>query len=721
LEKKAKFKLIKLLITLKTLSMSNKTKVYGLFIGINIYPVSPLYACVNDATKMHDYVKARKDIDGSDLKLLTNKAATKDNIIKHIRSHLGQAQGDDVALLYFSGHGAQEQADEKIWLNELDGKLETIACFPEGKDKTSLLADKELRYLIHELAFGTEEEPKAAPPHILTIFDCCHSGDNTRSAAAQELEGEEVVHEKRYKNVFPQREWKDFIFAGEISPSQLALSTFKEIFPQGPHVSIAASLDKQPALEVGGTGLFTRYLLQVLKYSGGLIDYVTLHSLISNFIRFRYKQIPQLAAQGAPVDLLRAGFLNQAVEYQGDLYGESTYNKVKGWLLNMGQMHGIVAGDKVFLEVDKDKTIEAVVDKTYTSTAEIAIDFETRRTLDKEGFYKTKVAAYNTYPVNFYINNADGLESEQKSLEKAIEDSNTPIRLVSNEGAADYTLHFNYGMVFLTEAFEALQPVMGPIFMEKERWESSVMAMLRQLAKWEFAKQLHNSKVKLLKKAPLAVEILQKKEGEMVQVPTDNNEYIIDQIHWEEESERYRAYITIKLTNNFKRPLYFCLLTLSESRTCELQVDTEEAYGLVEKAVMELDKGQTYRVFQHYDAEIPFKVEEEAIRYNKAYSTTWFKLLISTKDDISYQHLLTATTRSGADLPPKNVHDWTTQTFAIKLANPRYNKITERDKHEYLSDSEMAPFAKSLYTLADADKQGTLKPEIQLIQHDGDV
>ena len=448
--------------------MSDKTKVYGLFIGINVYPDSPLFACVDDATKMHDYVQSRKDIDGSNLKLLTDKDATKPNIIKHIREHLGQAQADDVALLYFSGHGAQEDADKKIWINELDGRLETIACFPEGEDEVSLLADKELRYLLRELAVGNAENPKAAPPHILTIFDCCHSGDNTRSAAAQKLE-EEVVNEKRYKSTFPQREWKDFIFADEISPSQLAQATFKELFPQAPHVSLAASLDKQPALEVDGKGLFTKHLLQVLKYSGGQIDYVTLHSLISNFIRFKYKQIPQLAAQGASTDLLRAGFLNQAVEYQGDLYGESTYNKVKGWLLNMGQMHGIVEGDKVFLEVDKDKTIEALVEKTYTTTTEIAIDFETRRTLDKEAFYKTRVTAYNTYPVNLYINNADGLESAQESLEKAIEKSNAPINRVTNEGAADYSIHFNYGMAFLTEAFEPLQPVMTPVFHERRK------------------------------------------------------------------------------------------------------------------------------------------------------------------------------------------------------------------------------------------------------------
>ena len=92
--------------------MSEKTNVYALFIGINSYPESPLYACVDDANKMYNYIKSRKDLDikEANLKLLTEKEATKTNIVATIKNHLGQAQADDVALLYFSGHGAQEKS-----------------------------------------------------------------------------------------------------------------------------------------------------------------------------------------------------------------------------------------------------------------------------------------------------------------------------------------------------------------------------------------------------------------------------------------------------------------------------------------------------------------------------------------------------------------------------------------------------------------------------------
>ena len=64
----------------------------------------------------------------------------------------------------------RKKADESIWLNELDGHIETIACFPEQGEEVSLLADKELRYLIHKVAYGDDQKPKAIPPHILTIF-----------------------------------------------------------------------------------------------------------------------------------------------------------------------------------------------------------------------------------------------------------------------------------------------------------------------------------------------------------------------------------------------------------------------------------------------------------------------------------------------------------------------------------------------------------------------
>jgi hypothetical protein len=673
--------------------MSKKTKVFALLVGINNYKDAPLNGCVNDAKKIRTYLESRTDLEVSIKELhapigvepTEENEPSKANIIKAFRTYLTKATKDDVVLFYFSGHGAQEIADKEVWKGELDGCLETIACYKKDQS-TSLLADKELRYLLHELA-ETIQKRDGGVPHILTLFDCCHSGDNTRSLAVKELEEEEEpVREKRFNKVFPQREWSDFVFATSTSREQFQQGSLREILPQAAHISMAASQDKQPALEVGNGGLFTGQLLQVLNYSGGLIDYSSLHSLVSNYVRFKYKQVPQLNVQGASTDLLKSGFLNQAVEYEGGLYGLVNYNMGKGWLLNMGQMHGVVEEDPVYFDAEVEKeddsgekeviTIKAIIETTYSSYSEIDVDFEIRRRLDKKAFYKAKVEAYNSYPLHIYINDPKG--NTVDAIAQSFASINAPIVHVDSETKADYTIQVLNEKVYLTEDFDTYRPVFPPAELSDTDWLDRIKGQLIQNAKWEFAKQLHNNKVKGLAKPPLEISILQKRDGEMETVSTSNNKYIIDAVNWEPENKKHRAYITIRITNNYGFPLFFCMLEMREDRSSDISVETDEDAGLMDKVVKELDPGQTYEVFSHYTGVIPFKVDPDAIRLNKPYSTTWYKFLISTKDDIAYQHLIVPTLRS--DLPKKNVADWTTQLVALKLVNPDYDETQKGDE-----------------------------------------
>jgi hypothetical protein len=82
-----------------------------------------------------------------------------------------------------------EKKEDSLWRFEPDNKLEGIVCYDSITEEESgtLLADKELRYLIHQIATKNEQgEAKAGSPHIVTIFDCCHSGENTRNAGIEE-------------------------------------------------------------------------------------------------------------------------------------------------------------------------------------------------------------------------------------------------------------------------------------------------------------------------------------------------------------------------------------------------------------------------------------------------------------------------------------------------------------------------------------------------------
>jgi hypothetical protein len=107
--------------------------------------------------------------------LLTNAQATPRGIIDAWRSHLGQARPADVALFYYSGHGAYEHPPPEFWDFEPDTKNETLVCYDSRLSGGWDLADKELAQLIAEVA--------ANGPHVTVILDCCHSGSGTRHAA----------------------------------------------------------------------------------------------------------------------------------------------------------------------------------------------------------------------------------------------------------------------------------------------------------------------------------------------------------------------------------------------------------------------------------------------------------------------------------------------------------------------------------------------------------
>src|SRR5262249_45354031 len=87
--------------------------------------------------------------------------------------HLGQAKDGDVALFYFSGHGAQQNSPEAFWRIEPDHLDEILVCYDSYQGGSWGLADKEIGQLIAEVADGGA--------HIIVILDACHSGSGTRA------------------------------------------------------------------------------------------------------------------------------------------------------------------------------------------------------------------------------------------------------------------------------------------------------------------------------------------------------------------------------------------------------------------------------------------------------------------------------------------------------------------------------------------------------------
>lgn len=299
--------------------------IYAILVGINNYKkIRKLKGCISDIEKIENYLI--QNLPSCKIEKLLDKKALKGSIVSAFTNLQLSVSVDDTVLFYFSGHGTQEEADE-IW-NETDGHLESIVCYDDHPDKLYeyLLSDKELRYLIFELS--------KTGCHIVTIFDCCHSADNTRNTPFIEssFHNEEVI-ERRYAYVFPKRRWEDFIFHADINQADIAGKDVNDFLPQGSHVQISACESDESAIEVNGEGVFTRTLLKTLKDTGGNLSYYALQNRIRQYLRFVYKQQPRIYTKGSSGEeakrLLTTRFLvKQDIDEQRYI-AEAVFNRGK--------------------------------------------------------------------------------------------------------------------------------------------------------------------------------------------------------------------------------------------------------------------------------------------------------------------------------------------------------------------------------------------------------
>jgi len=172
----------------------------ALVIGIDAYPTAPLHGCVNDAVAVATVLATNGD--GSpnfDVRLETDVTTKAD--LKRLTVELFDGS-NDVALLYFSGHG---------FLNAIGGYIVTpdYRQYDEGvsMDEILTLANKS----------GAQDK--------IVILDCCHSG---------------------------------------VFGSPAALGTAVSHLIEG-IVVLTASRPSEAALEVSGHGVFTSLLLDALQ------------------------------------------------------------------------------------------------------------------------------------------------------------------------------------------------------------------------------------------------------------------------------------------------------------------------------------------------------------------------------------------------------------------------------------------------------------------------
>lgn len=529
-------------------------KLYALLVGINQYAEKPLHGCVNDIEAVEQFLENRLDFNPGDrhIEKLLNSEATRQAVINKFENHLCQAGKDDTVLFYFCGHGSQELAapEFRTLAGDEEGDertFETIVCYDSRsrqEDGTDIrdLADKEVRYLIAKVAKNE--------PHILVVYDCCHSSSGTRENNVQETTRQAPADWR------PARKYDEFYFAQD---SQVAQALKQGKFPEGNHVFISGCLYSETAKEVDVDGeirgAFSYFLVQELNRLNAALSYKDLIREVSGRVRgYRRDQTPQIEAIGLSAETLDSmvflgsrDAIKPREPYFDLIHRPKIEKQVAEWIITGGASDFVQLGaeldvypenstaEGISQEVGKIgsvRTTDVRVDESIVDVSEVQLPYASYRAVLK----KQPLPA-----VNFYVEGDEVAiaQVEQKFL-------NSPIVEIVRDRKKqhEYRLYAKDQTFEIRDASDRLLVV--PIEGTSDYNVSAAVKQVEHIARWQKARQLDNPHAKLSKDA---IEISITYDGKIY---TDSDLQL-----------EHQATIQIKLKNKSKRSLYYTILDIA--------------------------------------------------------------------------------------------------------------------------------------------------------------
>jgi hypothetical protein len=376
---------------------------FALLVGIDNYPanVSNLRGCVNDVNHLTDYLKEHVVLNQC-IETLTNSDATRENIIRLFRQHLGKAGENDVVLFHYSGHGSRELTAPEFNKYSSYQKGETMVCYDSRSHGGYDLADKELAVLLWEVA--------KKKPHIAVSLDCCHSGSGSREekdsnlAAVREIPGRFEDKRKTTPKTTP-RPLESYLegFYKNMDPIRI---------PQGRHVLMAACNPLQRAYETKDhRGIFSSTMLEVLTKSGPDTSYADL------FVRCRAAILKRVSIQTPQFETYShfmpyTKFLDGQPLDKGARY--YVYFEKGEWIMDCGALLGLPTEAEKEIEVTlyPESTGGPVTDN-FAGYAKVSylraqkstlrLDFETSR----EARYKAEIISLPVPPMPVLLEGDD--------------------------------------------------------------------------------------------------------------------------------------------------------------------------------------------------------------------------------------------------------------------------------------------------------------------------
>lgn len=448
--------------------------VYALLTGINTYTAgrcTPLAGCLNDIEAAEEMLLRRA---GGRLELSKslNGDATVSAVETAIRRHLGQAGPGDTALFWFSGHGTEKPATERVHLDiEATGRYQALVC------ADGLLVDKRLGALLNEVAAGGA--------HTVAVLDCCYAGGATRG-----------------RHLTPR-------FASP-DPAWFAAAARDARLPEQParHVLLAATRLDQPSYEgqFGGRthGLFTYALLGALRAAGPAATYREVHAATRSRLQVSCEYQRPTLTPAVPGGVADQPFLGGAGAREPSPY-LLWEDRQDGWQVDCGSGHGLPPGPGTEFRVTRPDTPRRAPERTEAVGRTVrAVTVDSERTLvEPVGWAPEPARVYPValsalaVPAASVALSAPGDPAAARALERAVAEAGpgagpSPLlRLVGRPEEAG-------GLLFRVEAREGLahvlrrdgSPFVHPLPMAGAEDADRVAACLIHLTRWHRLRDL---------------------------------------------------------------------------------------------------------------------------------------------------------------------------------------------------------------------------------------
>jgi|GEM_PF-4638670 len=658
-------------------------RLFAFFVGINKYQhptgFSTLSGAESDAQRMDAFIREINTDFDYQPQLLLGSEATRANIIQGIRTHLGQANSDDVALFYFSGHGLRERAPLAFHDPTSTVALESIACYDSyTSDSLHGLANKELRYLLHQAA-GNH-------PHLAVITDCCHSATATRGGLSVQRRSAAA----EFYEMLPTRNWQHFLFAGELSGGvSLTALELDTVLPHAAHLHLAACMAEQSAYEVSGQGLFTSHVLEVLRQSGGAVSYTELRDRVDSLLHSRtvqYQQTPSIYTPRGSL-LADAAFLGMnRLKSKVTLTVTVGENNIR---INRGLIHGIPESnnqDGIEINIyEKDnpalgEVASAIVWHTGLTTSEIRLVGTAN--LRRNGVYEGQIHGLYQRDFNVALYSADseclGRQSIKSAFRQAFQKeiaeipaSNTDCIVVLHANRitlahpdSDYASFDENKYLPLAKQLDGYSP----------ENISEVIRYLQKIAQYQATRNITNKNSSLLSSSyPLKIGL---GSGDVPTSWATWNEvercYDINLV--ESMADTPMINMFLQVTNRSSNICYFSLMYMSQLFAIYPNLLDDSAMSL------SIDPGR------NTERMIPFMLEQYILDFNQPFEKGLFRLFVSLEafslNGMGQRNLpapqiaIAKGDASGNFMnitPPVRRTGWIIVDYPVRVINPRYS------------------------------------------------